>query len=91
MLFSNRKTVPPGRDVETLFIEMRRVESLLTGICLKLDDPDCELDAAMRLSVTQKELQGYLLGLRYAMGEDVTHSTSAFMAQFTKIGTKSPA
>ena len=70
-MFSARKAKTRTRDADTLQAEIRRVEGLLTDVSSKLDDPECELHTAMRLSVFQKELAAYLHGIRFALGEEL--------------------
>ena len=82
-MFSGRKAKQRAREAEKLSAEIKRAEALLTEVSLKLDDPECELHTAMRLSVCQKELQAYLHGIRYALGEDIADSNSTYVEAFT--------
>jgi hypothetical protein len=85
-MFSSRKAKQRAREIERLLAEIKRAEALLTEISSKLEDPECELHTAMRLSVCQKELQAYLHGIHYALGEDIADSNSAYLGEFTPSG-----
>jgi len=81
-----RKAKQRARELEKLLAEIKRAEALLTEVSLKLDNPECELHTAMRLSVCQKELQAYLHGIRYALGEDIADPNCAYSEEFTPSG-----
>ena len=85
-MFSSRKAKQRAREIERLLAEVQRAEGLLAEISLKLADPECELHTAMRLSVCQKELQAYLHGIHYALGEDVPDPNSVYRQEFTPSG-----
>ena len=55
--------------MEDLFEEIDRVEAQLHQISVKLASPELDFAASVRLSVHQRELEGYLRGLLFAIGE----------------------
>ena len=85
-MFASRKAKQRAREHEKVLAEIKRTEALLTEVSIKLDNPECELHTAMRLSVCQKELQAYLHGIRFALGEDVAYLNFAYMEEFAPPG-----
>ena len=64
-----RKAKQAERSLDDLAGEIKRVEGMLKDLSKKLDDPEIELSAMMRLTVSRNELIAYLRGIRYALGE----------------------
>lgn len=69
-MISGRKPKPEARDQDELAAEIQKVEALVEDLSKKLKDPDVELSAMMRLTISQNELLAYLRGIRYALGEE---------------------
>ena len=69
-MFSGRKTKQDAREQDELAAEIKRVEALVADLSGKLKNPDLELSAMMRLTISQNELLAYLRGIRYALGEE---------------------
>lgn len=65
-----RKTKQDARRYDELVTEVERVEALVADLSKKLRDPDVELSAMMRLTISRNELLAYLHGVRYALGEE---------------------
>jgi hypothetical protein len=64
---------PPAatkRRISELSEEIRRVEMALDRIATKIHDPERDLANTVRLSVSLRELQAYLCGIRFAMGDE---------------------
>lgn len=60
------KSVRPFDDLSD---EVRKVEALIRQVSIDLGKPHLELGASMRLSIRHRELQAYLHGIRFALGE----------------------
>ena len=54
---------------EDLVIEIEKVKARIRGLTKELTDPDLTLSASVRLSVQKRELEAYLCGILFAMGE----------------------
>jgi hypothetical protein len=65
-----------NRSLDELSEEIRRVELALERISTKIHDPEGDLANTVRLSVYQRELQAYLSGVKFAMGEETLSNTS---------------
>ncbi len=65
-----RKPEFEARVLDELKGELRKVEAMLKEITKKLNDPDVELSAMMRLTISQNELLAYIRGIRYALGDE---------------------
>ena len=65
-----KQQATPKRSLSELSEEIRRVEMALDRIATKIHDPERDLANTVRLSVSLRELQAYLCGIRYAMGEE---------------------
>ena len=69
MLFSRSKEARCLSSPAELFEEIERIEALLSNVSSQAEDPETELATVMRLSMQKKELEAYLRGLRYALGD----------------------
>ena len=58
-----------ARNAFQLLREIRRAETHLTLIAETLNDPRMDLAPTLELDIRRKELEAYLKGLRYALGE----------------------
>lgn len=58
-----------GIHMEDLFEEIDKVEAQLRQVSVKLASPELDFAASVRLSVHQRELEGYLRGLLFVIGE----------------------
>ena len=55
--------------IEELVIEAERVKAQIQELAKELTNPDLNLGASVRLNVRRRELEAYLCGLLYALGE----------------------
>ena len=59
------------RTAAELSEEERRVASLIRSVDQSLANPNTSLGEALRLASWMKQLEGYLEGIRFALGEKV--------------------
>ena len=57
------------RNADELAQEVRRVQTVLADISIKMSNPEQEIGETVRLSVYQRELQAYLQGIQFTLGE----------------------
>ena len=65
-----------ARHTFQLLKEIQRAETHLALISETLNDPRIDLAPTMDLDIRRKELEGYLKGLRYALGENEEFTVS---------------
>ena len=58
-----------GRTVTELSEEAHRIETLLRSVEYSLADPNTSLGEGVRLANWSKQLEAYLEGVRFALGE----------------------
>jgi hypothetical protein len=63
--------------LDDLVKEAVKVQSQIRLLSNQLDNPELELGTSMRLSGQRRELEAYLSGLLYALGEAPPWDTSA--------------
>jgi len=56
-------------SLEELVTEALRVKAQIKALSDDLDKPELELAASVRLNAQRRELEAYLTGLLYALGE----------------------
>jgi hypothetical protein len=56
-------------SLEELVTEALRVKAQIKALSDELDKPELELAASVRLNAQRRELEAYLTGLLYALGE----------------------
>ena len=73
ILSSNGVSGKPGEvqneNMDVVRAEVSRVTLLLEDLAKEIEDPSTDLSAGMRASRQQTELEAYLKGLRFALGE----------------------
>lgn len=58
-----------GSDEKALHGEIQRIESMIADINILIDDPSCELSTVIRKNVERAELDAYLKGIFFSMGQ----------------------
>jgi hypothetical protein len=61
------KSAPVALDI---YKELRKIQAHIQGVANKLADSELELGASVRLNVERRELEAYLRGILFALGEE---------------------
>ena len=69
---AGKKTTTTGIPLEELVTEAMKVKMQIKALSEKLNNPELDLGASVRLSVQRRELEAYLTGLLYVFGESPT-------------------
>ena len=56
-------------DVDAINEEVQRIETLICEASVQLKESDLDLGTSMRLTMRHREMEAYLQGLRFALGE----------------------
>jgi hypothetical protein len=68
-LASAQEKTPSGLDTQGIKAEVKRVEALIQQIVLIIDNPDTELSTIIRKNVEKAELDAYLKGILFSLGQ----------------------
>ena len=66
---ADKKRTSTVIPLEELVTETMKVNTQIKALSEKLNNPDLDLGASVRLNVQQRQLEAYLTGLLYALGE----------------------
>jgi hypothetical protein len=66
---ANKNHTTTGIPLEELVTEAMKVEVQIKALSEKLNNPELDLGASVRMNVQRRELEAYLAGLLYVLGE----------------------
>ena len=66
---AGKKRTTTGIPLEELVTEAMKVMMQIKALSDQLNNPELDLGASVRLNVQRRELEAYLTGLLYALGE----------------------
>ena len=69
MNMADKNHTTTGIPLEELVTEAMKVEAQIKALSETLNNPELDLGASVRLNVQRRELEAYLTGLLYALGE----------------------
>jgi hypothetical protein len=66
---ADKKSATAATQLDDLVKEAIRVKAQIQELSKQLTNPELQLGASVRLTVQRRELEAYLCGLLYALGE----------------------
>ena len=69
MNMADKNHTTTGIPLEELVTETMKVKVQIKALSENLDNPELDLGASVRMNVQRRELEAYLAGLHYVLGE----------------------